>query len=285
MDSRVSKQQLEIIRDKLGEKDKSILEIIRKYRYMTTRQINRLYFENSSSSQNAAQRATNRALTKLKEQKLIFTLDRRIGGVRAGSSSYVWALNSPGHRLLSLDDDHSIKSFTRKRIFEPSIRFLEHTLAVSETYVQLVLIAGENESIEIIKNETEPDCWRRYINNSGIITSLKPDLYAETISGEYQDHWFFEIDLSTEAPSRIMNKCEQYYRYYLSGNEQRKNGIFPMVVWITLNTKRTATLRHHIEEEFTVKGKDIFIVIEPNQLNGLIREGPKFINTNGFNSF
>ena len=83
-------------------------------------------------------------------------------------------------------------------------------IAVSELSIQL----GNIKSIRVSGMKFEPVCWRNYQNKT-----LKPDLYAITSDGEYEDHWFFEFDLATEAPSRIVSKCEQYQEYYNTGAE------------------------------------------------------------------
>jgi len=127
----------------------------------------------------------------------------------------------------------------RKRNFEPSPHFVNHTLAVSELNVQLMGMAG----IAVVDVQFEPNCWRTYSGNT-----LKPDLYAVTSDGEYEDSWFFEIDLATEAPSRILSKCEQYQDYYRSGVEQSDYGVFPKVVWIIPDSKRRDSLQGHIRQ-------------------------------------
>lgn len=154
--SRLSRQQLAAINNRLSERDNSILKSISKYRYLTTKQIYQLHFS-GSASQLAAHRATNRTLIKLKGLELITSLTRRIGGVRAGSSSYIWALEPRGYRLLNTSDTLD-KTLTRKRMFEPSIRFLEHTLAISATSLQLTQFANSHNNIELLKEELEPVC-------------------------------------------------------------------------------------------------------------------------------
>jgi len=94
-------------------------------------------------------------------------------------------------------------------------------------------------------------------------------MFAVTTDGEYEDHWFFEIDLNTEAPCRIAQKCEQYEEYYRSGAEQ----VFPLVVWIVPDAKRQASIREQITQSKTLKHKNIFTVITPDELEGLVRKG------------
>lgn len=273
---RLSKQQLVSIDKRLSERDHLILESIRKCRYLTTDQIQRLYCKNSSCHA-AALRAANRMLVKLKDFELIAPLKRRIGGVRAGSGSYVWNLDEAGARLLNLNRQES-DIIKRKRSFEPSPRFLEHTLAVAEIYVRLSRIADKYENIRLLKAELEPDCWRMYIGTLGTASYLKPDIYTVTTDGEYEDHWFFEIDLDTEAPVRIISKCQQYCKYYLSGTEQKVKGVFPLVVWIVPDQKRADSIRSHIIQEPFLERKDIFLIVTTDLLEKLICEGDEVIH-------
>lgn len=273
---RLSKRQLERLISRLSERDLNILKAIRKYRFMMTHQVQALFF-NDSSNQTASRRAGNRALKRLKELGLITTLERRIGGVRAGSASYVWCLTGAGERLLLTSErSGSTDNPARKRLYEPSIRFLEHTLAITETFVQLTLIA-EKCDVKIESVDLEPDCWRPYVGESGVLSYLKPDMYLKTLSYSYEDHWFMEIDLGTESPSRIIGKCHQYYRYYLSGAEQKGSGVFPLVVWITKDSKRFTGLKAHITENFNGK-PNIFVVITPDQLERLVSLGLDALN-------
>ncbi len=66
----------------------------------------------------------------------------------------------------------------------------------------------------------EPDCWRAY-QKSGKEISLRPDLYAETINGKYEDYWFMEMDFATEnIQNKIIEKCRRYHEYYQANREQ-----------------------------------------------------------------
>lgn len=77
--------------------------------------------------------------------------------------------------------------------------------------------------------QIEPECWREY-SEYGSQLSLKPDLYAATVSGEYEDRYFIEVDLDTESAPKVIEKCERYHKYYWSGLEQEENGVFPLTV-------------------------------------------------------
>jgi hypothetical protein len=267
-DKRISKRRIEELNIRLCDRDRNILNSLQTCRYQTTKQIQRMYF-NSNSSQTAALRATNRSLVKLQGFGLIAALNRRIGGVSGGSGAYVWSLTEAGFKLLRLN---KADNAPRKRFFEPSPSFLEHTLAVSESCVQLTEICRKRR-ITLNKAELEPACWRSYTDDDGKPASLKPDMFAVTDNGDYEDNWFIEVDLATESPSVVLEKCKRYTRYYKSGSEQKQSGVFPLVVWIVPSLTRKDTLQRHIADSKEVRPKNIFLVITPDQFETLLSEG------------
>jgi len=259
-DKRITRRRLGQYAIDLPARDLSLLFDLEDCRHLTTGQIARLRFEEDHANPTAALRAANRAVTRLKEMGLVASLDRRIGGVRGGSGGLVWNLTAAGAKLVNLDSDTP----PRRRNYEPTARFTDHTLAIAETYIQLLHISG----VALTKAEFEPVCWRDY---SG--STLKSDLFVITSDGEYEDYWFFEVDLATETPQRIVAKCQQYEEYYLAGEEQKQHGLFPKVVWIAHNNKRCDSIRDHIAKGHELQHKSLFTVIMPDELEALIRKG------------
>lgn len=263
---RISKQQLEELDLALSDRDRQVLLSIQKYRYLLTGQVQRLHFL-EATTQTAALRAASRNLKKLKELGLLDSLSRRIGGVRAGSSGLVWYLTHAGERLLRLRDH---KPYPSKRFFEPSPHFLAHGLAVAEISIRLTEICREHaSSLSVL--ELEPDCWRTY-SDYGAMVSLKPDLFAVTVSDDYEDRWFFEIDLATESPAKVIEKCDRYHKYYRTGLEQEESEVFPLTVWLVPDNTRKERLITHIREAFEKQPK-LFAVITTDELEHLIRYG------------
>ncbi|MFV0485403.1 MAG: replication-relaxation family protein [Candidatus Saccharimonadales bacterium] len=266
MTERISRRQLEELSPTLSERDFKILAILRQCRHLTTKQIQRLYFESATTAL-AGLKAANRNMNKLKGLELTNNLARRVGGINAGSGSRIWHLTETGERLLRLGDG---TARPRRRPHEPSSIFLKHTLAVAECFIQLTEICG-GKGLELIKAEMEPDCWRSY-SHKGHLTALRPDMFTVTVCGEYEDRWFVEIDLNTEAPVTVVEKCRRYYDYYRSGLEQKEHEVFPLTVWIVPDEARKESLTAHIREAFP-KMPRIFIVITPDELENLIRQG------------
>lgn len=263
---RISRRQLLELDSRLGERDRELLRAVQKYHYLMTGQIQRLLFTDAANS-SAGLRAASRSLKKLSGFGLVDSLSRRIGGVRAGSGSLIWYLAHAGERLLRLHDDQASPV---RRHFEPSPYFLAHTLAVAETAVRL-LETCRKHGPEMTALQLEPECWRTY-SNAGVSISLKPDLYAATMSEEYEDRYFIEVDLDTESPAKIIEKCRKYHAYYHSGLEQEASGMFPLTVWIVPGISRKEKLIRYLKETFDKQPK-LFAVITCDELEHLILEG------------
>ncbi len=265
-DRRISKRQLMELDVSLGNRDKEILHSIQRHRYLMTGQVQRLLFTDATNP-SAGLRAASRSLKKLKSLGLADSLSRRIGGVRAGSGSLIWYLTHAGERLLRLNRHaaHPIRRF-----FEPSPYYLAHTLAVAETSIRITEICN-TAKLEVSALQPEPECWRVY-SNAGVSLSLKPDLYAATTTVEYEDRYFIEVDLDTESPAKVVEKCQKYHAYYRSGLEQEESGMFPLTVWLVPSIARKEKLFRHLREAFDKQAK-LFAVITCEELEHLILEG------------
>jgi hypothetical protein len=266
---RVSRRELERIRASLTERDTQIVASVAMHRFLSTRQICRLHFEDKPT-ETAALRSANRTLAKLRDLRLLVALDRRIGGARAGSGAYVWSLGQVGARLLQRADD--VEGLPRRqRKFEPSSTFLEHTLAVAEVSLRLTEVAQRGH-VALLDVQHEPACWRAYIGPGGGIARLKPDLAIVTATGEFEDHWFFEVDLATEPPSRVIRACLNYQEYRRSGVEQRRLDLFPAVVWIVPTLRRKEAIESRLRRYDGIS-PGLFTVITLDQLEALIHGG------------
>ncbi|MCW2538723.1 MAG: hypothetical protein JWN95_448 [Frankiales bacterium] len=237
---RLSTERVERLEHSLSARDKAILTCLQHYRFLTTDHLQRLHFHNHATP-TAAGRVCRRVLERLARLRVIEHLERRIGGVRAGSASYVWRVGLLGDRLLRTEH----RDQPRARRKEPSLRNLEHWLAIADAHLVLVELARTGQ-LDLLQSTTEPGCWRTYLGPAGDRQTLKPDLYAVTAIGEFEDHWFGEIDRGTESLPTILRKCVQYETYRRSGREQHDHGVFPLVVWITTTDQHADQLRDAI---------------------------------------
>jgi hypothetical protein len=178
-------------------------------------------------------------LRRLAGYRVLEHLARRVGGVRAGSSSYVWRLGPLGHRLLQDGDTRP------RRTSEPGLRYLDHCLAVADVNLRLIM-AARRGLFQLLDVDLEPDAWRGYLGTAGQRLTLKPDLFAITSTGPYEDCWFIEVDRGTESMPTLLKQCHQYEAYRRSGREQDQLGTFPLVVWIVSDESRRQRLREAI---------------------------------------
>lgn len=242
MSAYLGRRALGQLREQLSERDLAVIESVRQHRFLTARQIEQLHFAEHSSAQ-AGARVCRRVLARLSRDRLLIRLERRIGGIRAGSASFIYALGPIGSRLV---DEH------RRRFTEPSALFLDHTLAVAEAHVQL-MIAARTGRLNLIRVDVEPGCWRRFTGSGGAPETLRPDLYVVTASGPFEDCWFLEIDRSTESPAAIARKCRAYEIYWRTGREQEQHGTFPLVGWVAPNHQRVQRIEKVIASTRNLK--------------------------------
>ena len=90
---------------------------------------------------------------------------------------------------------------------------------------------------------------------------------------EFEDHWFIEVDLATEPPSRIVRACLNYQEYRRSGVEQRRLGLFPAVVWIVPTAQRKLTIQSRLKQHEMIS-PGLFTIITLDELEGLVQRGP-----------
>jgi hypothetical protein len=257
-DERVSAKELEAIRHRLSERDLSILRSVSEHQFMTTRQIMRLHFH-AHQSEPSGIRAAIRVLSRMLDLRVITRLERVVGGTRAGSSSYVWCLDVVGDRLSRAE-----LGSPRRRYLEPSLTFLGHKLAVSETRVVIEETVRGHE-LELLALDIEMRAWRPFLGRGGETIQLKPDLGAITATATDEDHWFIEVDLGTESFRTLLEKCAVYETYRRTGREQAARGVFPRVLWIMPTRTRARSLSEHIASTRTLDPR-LFTVITPDRL-------------------
>lgn len=248
---RLGQHQLARLRGELSERDVALLRTVADWHLLSAKQLERLHFPHTHHTSLGAARSSRRVLARLVEERALVRLARRVGGVRAGSASFIYALGPVGHRLLR-------EPGARPRHHEPSLSFVTHTLAIAELVVQLVEAEREGQ-LALVGTHPEPRCWRLYLGPQGSSEILRPDLRLTVAVGEMEYHWFIEVDLGSEHLPAVMRKCQQYAAYYRSGEEQRRTGIFPRVAWLTARPERTETFHAAIKANHKLPG-ELFVV-------------------------
>jgi hypothetical protein len=225
------------LKDRLSERDLQILHDLEDFRLLTTRHIQRLHFTTGHRTSSAATRACTRVLARLTELGLVAHLTRRIGGVRQGSAATTWQLAATGERLLRTIRGNG----TRRRYTEPATEFIAHTLEVAELAVRL-REAERDRALEVPEIQAERRAWTRFIGPHGAPVWLRPDLRAVTAGIDFEQHWFIELDRRTERATFLERKLTTYGAYYSSGQYQAAHDLFPTVLWVVPDLRRSEEL-------------------------------------------
>lgn len=210
----------------LATRDQRILTDLRRVRLLTGQHLERLHFTtlNTSSTRGSARR---RSLQRLHQLHLVTTLDRRVGGERAGSAGLIYALDTASRRLV---DERGSSGSRQRRPWPIGQLFVAHTLAIAELYVRLR--EGERAGhLQLLTFEAEPDAWHQ--SSIGLV---KPDAYVALVTGRYEDHFWLEVDRGTESLPTLRRKLLVYVDVALAG-DRGPDGVLPRVL-VTVESER-----------------------------------------------
>lgn len=250
-----------------------LLALVAAHRFATTTQLARLTALEYASSASAL-RQTQRHLASLAQQRLLTSLERRVGGWQGGSAVTIWAATTRVQRLVAVDKGEEVPRRQRPR--EVSTTFLDHLLAITEVRTSIEEAVRQEADTEAMVS-LEPDCWRTALSPSGQVQVLRPDLAVTITSPAYEDRYLVEIDRATENPGRVIATCWRYQEHQAI-NQASDDGVFPLVVWLVPTDRR----RHRLERAIahsTGLLRDLFRVIRLDRLPTLIHGGPAAIPT------
>lgn len=228
----------------LVARDLDVLRYVSELRFVSGAQLTRLCFADSADAA-TNQRAARRALLRLVRLGLLERLPRQVGGVRAGSAGFVYALGLGGQRLAHERSWQPERR--RRRSLAPGTLFLRHALQIAELHT-LLTESDRSRRIELLELVAEPSCWRSYDGLGGQRQTLKPDSYARLGVGAFEDSYFFEIDRGTEGSRAITRQLQLYAAYYASGQEQVARGVFPRVLWLTPDEPRVEMIAGCVQQ-------------------------------------
>lgn len=222
------------LRGQLPPRDLTILRDVAALRLATALHLQRLRFAQDGSPLTQARRA-RRSLARLHNDGLLARLDRRIGGARAGSASYIYRLTPHARRLLGLPGPHG-----GRPTHQPPPQHVDHTLATTELAVTLHE-THHTGALELLRFDAEPACWRTYTGPGGERLDIRPDAFTIIANGRWEHLWFIEVDLGTEHLATLQRKAHAYRHYATTGIEQTRWGVFPRVAYLTPDpARRTA---------------------------------------------
>jgi Replication-relaxation len=232
--ARITPARLRLLAAELPDRYTRPVLHLSRARILTGAQLDRL-LRQPGTAPRTAERARQRAMTYLCRLGLAATLDRRIGGVRAGSAGHVHVLTPAGHKLAALlAGQQPPRRIRHSRA--PGTMFVYHALDIAEIYVQLTE-ASRDRSVRVAAFVTEPATrW-----STGTGTYLRPDAYTALATSTYRDVWWLEIDRDTESAPRLRDKLRDYLDHATYGGTG-PDGALPRVLVTAPTPKRCAVI-------------------------------------------
>jgi len=255
-----------------------LLALVAAHRFATTTQLARLTAPEYASPASAL-RQTQRHLASLAQQRLLTSLERRVGGWQGGSAVTIWAATTRGHRLVAAENGDDEEVPRRQRPREVSTTFLDHLLAITEVRTSVEEAVRQEADTEAAV-ALEPECWRTALSPSGQVQVLRPDLAVTITSPAYEDRYLVEVDRATENPGRVIATCWRYQEHQATSVQASDDDgdVFPLVVWLVPTDRRRRCLERAIAHS-TGLLRELFRVIRLDQLPTLIHGGPAAIPT------
>ena len=251
---RVRAGHVERLRESLSGRDWVVMRDVARLRLATGRQLERLHFSELAGASRSVVR--RRVLGRLVEERVLATLERRIGGVRAGSDGLVYYLDTAGQRLLTTDGPV-------RRMHPPGERYMRHVLAVAGLYVDLAVRAREGD-LRLDRFAAEPASW--WPDGRG--SQLKPDGYARISGYDHFDSWWLEVDLATEHLPTLKRKLAVYVDFYMRG-QLGPDEVMPLVLVTVPDIKRLSEIDRLIRQLPSQAG-DLFTVALHNDAADVI---------------
>ncbi|WP_229695260.1 replication-relaxation family protein [Streptomyces lacrimifluminis] len=252
------------LRRRLSPRDRAVLGVLQRVRLASLRQLQRLVVVDGSPR--ARTRRAQLMMTRLSELGVVTRFSRTIGGIRAGSSGYIYGLSGLGQAVIDTSGPLGGK---RRRVWESKPYFQDHMLEVSDLYVQLVEQHRLGQG-DLLAYDAEPAAWRHFTGSGGDLVMVKPDAFVRIGTAAVEHSSFVEVDLSTETLPTIQKKSQRYVDYWRSGMEQQWRGVFPKVVWLVQNNHRAERIAGVISK-LAKDAQALFVV-------GLLSDAPGLLS-------
>jgi Replication-relaxation len=267
---RVRKPYVEYLAERLSARDWSIISTIHRLRLVSGLQLERLHFHELTGRSRSVKRW--QTLKRLVTAGVLTTLDRRVGTTLRGSDGLIYALDSAGQSLAQLRANREAvgTSFRRPRV--PGDRFIEHTQAVSELYVDLIEHSRLG-GFTVAEFQVEP----RWPN--GIGGWIGPDAFVRLEQHAVADYWCYEADMATESPQpvrgipagrTVWEKLLAYLDFVQRG-QLGPDGIVPRVMIGVPTSKRREAIQSVVDGLQTPANR-LFIVALMQEVAQLMME-------------
>ena len=249
----VTAGRLDAVRESLSDRDWAIIRDVASLRLTTGKQLERLYFAGLVDASRPVVR--RRVLGRLVRLRVLATLERRIGGVRAGSDGNVYYLDVAGQRLCDM----------ARRGDVPGERYVRHILALTEVYVSLTERARAGR-FRLDRFEAEPASW--WPDGQG--RRMKPDGYIRVSGADHFDSWWLEVDLATEHLPTLKRKLGSYVDFWRHG-QLGPDKIMPWVLVTVPSEKRCSEIDRLIRQLHPQDAELFTVVLHNDAADSIVR--------------
>lgn len=221
----------------LQERDKKIITLCHKYRFLTQEQIRLL----------AGFGCQVRAGIRLRKLFDNGYLSRRFLPVLQGRAKILYSPGPKGVELIAEQsglDSLNIKQ-KRKQVLEMKSTSLPHYLLINEFRLAFALAAKNNPEINLKSWKTQKEIplrldGREFYPDAYLIYGFRNKIYSH----------FLEIDRSTETNKRILEKVNNYLQYGFGGHYQRQFGfLFFKTLIVCQSQARLKNIKKLIEDK------------------------------------
>lgn len=221
----------------LTKRDMNILRTLYYHRFMSTSQIQRIFFDGTYSDV-----VTRRRLKKLRDNELIKSY------YRADNADMIHTINEDGVFIVAAMEGKVFNDMyynTRKDLL--AFGLAEHSLLLTDVYIKLLehseTLEGQIELFQVEKlNEEEFEYQgNKYKFRPDIFLIYRPDKNKDIVR-----LFFIEVDNGTENPKLFFKdkKIPAYETFYNSNIfQERYNGLFPEIVVLCHDEKRIKKLK------------------------------------------
>jgi hypothetical protein len=191
----------------LTARDSQLVHLVGRFGQASSSHIREVLFPGLSST------TFDRSVSRLLDARYLYRVGRRASGESGGASPFVYQLGVKGWQFCGMAGG-----------YQRSNAVNEHSLQIADTYVLLVE-AERAGVIKILGFELEQS-----------VGGGRADAWVEigVVGRGHKFQYFLEVDLGSERPIRIEEKCAAYWSAYVTSEEE----YWPYVAFVVADERR-----------------------------------------------
>jgi len=207
------------------------------FHYLTAAQVEAFLFDATALLPSSRQRVARRIVAGLVRAGYVEPAQRLVSAEGSGPARRVYVLTASGEAVLRR---------TGRRAGPPPARrgslFIEHALMTAEVALAFQHAARAQPGPQLQSWESD---WDLAAAIPG--SPLVPDARVVLATDDVTLHIFLEVDRATERPVAFARKIARYLEWHWSGSWRQQLTVWPVVLVVTPNALRAASLRRTTE--------------------------------------